>query len=87
MACGTTGFPHASIGRIEALIEALGLPVRVPVEYEDDAIVSAMAYDKKARSGQVHYALPLRIGRMPALPQLTRVVDETVLREALNATR
>jgi len=87
MACATTGLAESSIGRIEALLDAFGLPVRIPPEYGADAIVAASAYDKKVRAGQVHYALPLRVGRMPALPQLTCVVDETVLREALHATR
>lgn len=87
MARTETGFSASSIDRVKTLIEAFGLPVRVPAEYEEDEIVAATAYDKKTRAGQVHYALPLRIGRMPALPQCTRVVDATVLCEALHETR
>jgi len=87
LAAVTTGFPDSSIARIEALLEAFGLPVRIPETLAADAIVAATSYDKKVRAGDVHYALPLRIGRMPALPQLTRVVDQSLLREALHATR
>jgi len=87
MARVTTGFPESSVGRIEALLDAFGLPIRIPGAYTDAAIVAATSHDKKVRAGNVHYALPLRIGRMPALPQLSRVVEEAVLREALHATR
>jgi 3-dehydroquinate synthase len=87
LAASTTGFPRSSVERIERLLDSLGLPIRIPSRYSTEAIVAATARDKKVRAGRVHYALPSRIGRIPAPPNTTREVDERLVDEALNETR
>ena len=54
---------EASVGRIIALIERAGLPVRAP-ELDVDAVTDTMAFDKKVRSGKVRFVLPDRIGHV-----------------------
>jgi len=78
-----TGFPASEVTRLESLLEAFGLPTRIPDGISIDEIVVATRRDKKARDGEVHYALPARLGRMLAGNQVTRAVEETLLRRTL----
>ncbi len=48
--------------RIESLIAAVGLPTRVPAEMDTQAIVSAMATDKKRVGKQLRFVLPRALG-------------------------
>lgn len=50
--------------RVAALLGRLGLPVRLPPRLERSALFGSMATDKKNRTGQVHFALPRRLGEM-----------------------
>lgn len=50
--------------RIERVLDAAGLPTRVPAGMTARAIIDATRSDKKARAGAVEYALPRRIGAM-----------------------
>ncbi len=77
------GFPEAHTVRLVALLEAFGLPTRLPAGVEIDALISTTYHDKKARGGRAFYALPRSIGRMPAGDAVTRTVDERTLRELL----
>jgi 3-dehydroquinate synthase len=70
-----TGFPHAHANRIEALLAALGLPVRAPASIDERRLLRAMSRDKKGRAGVVRCALPERLGRMPAGDDPTVPVD------------
>ncbi len=53
----------ASRRRILALIKKAGLPVR-GLKLDLDAVVSAMAFDKKVKSGKLRFILPDRIGHV-----------------------
>lgn len=48
--------------RIERLLQALELPVRIPGYVDPEAVLEAARSDKKARSGHVRYALIEEIG-------------------------
>jgi 3-dehydroquinate synthase len=50
-----------TVTRQERLLEALGLPVRLP-ELDHDAVVAAIRRDKKGREGRVPFVLVPRIG-------------------------
>jgi 3-dehydroquinate synthase len=50
--------------RVTALLKKLGLPTRPPKGLSPTAILSAARSDKKARKGELRYALPRRIGKM-----------------------
>jgi len=82
LALSETGFPAASVGRLERLLEACGLPVTWPDAVDLDEAVAAARRDKKARAGRVRYSLPRRIGRMAPGDDVTTVIDEAVLRAA-----
>ncbi|TVQ52793.1 MAG: 3-dehydroquinate synthase [Phycisphaerales bacterium] len=56
--------------RIAALIEACGLPVRLPREVAADDLLRLMQFDKKARDGVVRLVLPFRLGA-------ARIVEDT----------
>jgi len=77
------GFPEPHVRRVEALLDAFGLPVRLPSGVDLEAVVTAARSDKKARAGRVRYALPTSIGRMPTGEAMTVEIDERVLRTAL----
>jgi 3-dehydroquinate synthase len=49
--------------RVVAVIEQAGLPTR-GMKLDVGAVVDAMAYDKKATSGRLHFVLPDRIGHV-----------------------
>ena len=49
--------------RIDAVIEKAGLPAR-GMQLEVVAVVDAMAFDKKAKSGKLRFVLPGRIGHV-----------------------
>ena len=49
--------------RIVAVIEKAGLPAR-GMRLDVGAVVDAMAYDKKAKSGRLRFVLPDRIGHV-----------------------
>jgi 3-dehydroquinate synthase len=51
----------ATTGRQEALLRALALPVRAP-SVDADAVLAAIAHDKKARDGRVPFVLAPSIG-------------------------
>ena len=49
--------------RIRAVLESLGLPTSFPRHVDTRAVLEAARSDKKAREGQVRYALIARIGK------------------------
>jgi 3-dehydroquinate synthase len=50
--------------RVAGLLAKLGLPERLPVRLERSALLGAMGSDKKNRAGEIHFALPVRLGEM-----------------------
>lgn len=64
--------------RVEAVLSALGLPVRFPA-LSPDAVLSAISRDKKSEGGKVKMVLPLRIGEVVITPDW----DEGKLVEAI----
>ena len=49
---------------VSAALARLGLPVRTPAEISRDAVIEAMHLDKKRSRGQIHFALPEKIGKV-----------------------
>jgi len=83
LATKATGFPAADRQRLETLLAGLGLPTRVPAGVSLEAVVEATGTDKKARGGEVRYALPAGIGRMPASGDPCVTLGAPLLLEAL----
>jgi 3-dehydroquinate synthase len=81
-----TGFPVRAADRVERLLGALGLPVRLSQEPAVEALVEAARRDKKNRDGRIHCALPVRLGRMARGDSVTVAVAEDHLVEALVAS-
>lgn len=76
----------ADLGLGDAVADAVrraGLPDGPPRSVSDDALVAATRRDKKARAGQVRYALPSRLGAMHRAPDSSSwslvVKDQSVL--------
>jgi 3-dehydroquinate synthase len=86
LAVDATGFPERHRGRLERLLESLGLPTGRDSQFSVEAIVAATHRDKKVRRDRVRYALPRRIGRMLPGGQAAIVVDDADLEAALRAT-
>ena len=75
-------------GRLEKEIRgafaAAGLPVERPSDMDAGRILEVMRTDKKARAGEVHYALPRAIGEMAGSDSgWTVSVAEAIVREVL----
>ncbi|MEO5346072.1 MAG: 3-dehydroquinate synthase [Magnetococcus sp. YQC-9] len=69
--------------RIAALIERVGLPVRLP-SYPVEAYIEAMGHDKKVEAGRIRFVLPERIGRAVVWDPVIEPVDlEAALVEAM----
>jgi 3-dehydroquinate synthase len=83
LAAEATGFPREDVERLRRLIEGLGLSPRLPPGIDAGEVVVRTRGDKKAREGRTRYALPVRIGAMPAGDDVTVHVDEARLRRAL----
>lgn len=58
------GFPDADRQRAEALLGALGLPVRSPTALDVSDLLQRMAVDKKNRRQTLRFVLPQRIGTL-----------------------
>lgn len=85
LATEITGFPPEELHRLERLLVAAGLPVRVPRGIDPDRIVHAAGADKKNREGEVRCALPVRLGEMIAGPDPAVTVTIPALAAALTA--
>lgn len=64
--------------RVEALLSALGLPVKMPA-LDPAAVLSAIGLDKKSEGGKVKFVLPTKIGEVV----ITNQWEESKLVEAL----
>jgi 3-dehydroquinate synthase len=77
------GLPAEDALRIEALIRAVGLPVRIPAGINPEEIRSRLNMDKKKEGETTRYVLIKKMG----MPFLSRGVPEGVLRETLEAMK
>ncbi len=79
------GIADASLtSTVAQLIRACGLPTAVPESIAADAVLSATRSDKKARAGDVEYALPMRLGKMAGANQGFGIpVADSIVLEAL----
>jgi 3-dehydroquinate synthase len=73
--------------RVAMLLTRLGLPVRLALPLAPEAIVSAMASDKKNRAGTIRFALPSAVGAMVTGPGWTTAAGEEGIRKALDSIR
>jgi 3-dehydroquinate synthase len=71
--------------RVSSLLERFGLPIRLATRVEEDALLSAMARDKKNRMARIRFALPSAIGCMSAEGGWTYAPEEAAIRSALAA--
>ena len=83
LAVELTGFPEPHARRLETALADFGLPTRLPPELDAEDVIRAAKHDKKARSGRMLCALPLRLGRMPSGDDLGTEVDDRLLLSAL----
>ncbi|HKY99416.1 MAG TPA: 3-dehydroquinate synthase [Gemmatimonadaceae bacterium] len=69
---------------VRSALVAAGLPVEMPEDMDADRILEVMRSDKKARAGEIQYALPSRIGEMAGADSgWTVSVAESIVREVL----
>jgi 3-dehydroquinate synthase len=78
------GTPGLS-GRVAALLNRLGLPVRLPPSIPLDHLVDRMSRDKKNRKGQIHFALLAGAGKMRRAEGWTTPVPVPQIEAALTA--
>jgi 3-dehydroquinate synthase len=69
----------ADAGRLQALLEHLGLPTAVPPGLARDALLARMQLDKKNRAGALRLILWRGIGRA----EIAENIDATALRAVL----
>ncbi len=72
--------PRGVRRRVAALLERLGLPVRLAEALDPDRVMAAMASDKKNRAARVRFALPSRLGEMHAEAWTQEAPDDAVRR-------
>jgi 3-dehydroquinate synthase len=73
-------FPQNDLNRLVALIEAAGLPVRLP-GVDGEKVFAAMFSDKKVQGGKLRFILPTRIGHA----EIVEGVPEAAVREAIKS--
>lgn len=75
--------PPGLAPRITAVLTRLGLPVRLAPPLSPDAVMPAMASDKKNRARTIRFALPSAVGAMAAEGEWTVTAPEAAIRKAL----
>lgn len=81
-----TGVTESGSSKILGVaLRAAGLPVEIAASIDAEAVVAASRTDKKARAGDVHYAVPGRIGdyRPDETGQWTKALPGDVVKEVL----
>jgi 3-dehydroquinate synthase len=80
------GLAPAGVGaRVSALLTRLGLPVRLVPSLAPDALLPAMASDKKNRARTIRFALPSAVGAMATPEGWTVAAPESAIRKALDS--
>lgn len=54
--------------RLERLLDALGLPVCLPLDLDPEALAAAVFFDKKRTRGSITIAVPVALGRVDLRP-------------------
>jgi 3-dehydroquinate synthase len=80
------GTPGLS-GRVAALLNRLGLPVRLRPSISVDHLLDSMSRDKKNRKGQIHFALLAGAGQMQRAEGWTTPVPVPQIEAALTAIK
>jgi 3-dehydroquinate synthetase len=57
---------HGLSTQLRSILSDLGLPVKIPAHYSQEALIQAMQSDKKKKEGTIRFALPIRIGEVKA---------------------
>ena len=79
---------QAGLTAQERLLQAVGLPIKIPPEISNEAIIEVTSRDKKAKNGQARYVLPTGIGNMHEFNGVyAAYVDNEVVEQALQQTR
>ncbi|HXD23853.1 MAG TPA: 3-dehydroquinate synthase [Gemmatimonadaceae bacterium] len=79
---------QALTGTVGWLVRNAGLPTFVPKAMTADAIIAATRSDKKARAGEVEYALPSALGAMAGADRGFGVpIDDSLVTAALAESR
>jgi 3-dehydroquinate synthetase len=55
---------QSTVEAIESTLEALGLPIQIPVDMPREKIIQAMRVDKKKNAKSIRFALPVEIGKV-----------------------
>ena len=77
---------NGTASAVERVCRAAGLPTSLPSRMNADELLDFTRSDKKARAGQVEYALPKRIGEMAGADSGWAIaVEDSVVREVLVA--
>jgi 3-dehydroquinate synthase len=74
-------FPEAALNDQCKLLEAFGLPTRIPADIDINSILQRMTSDKKTRNAQVRWVLPTMIGSATVRNKVPQNVVEFVLKE------
>jgi 3-dehydroquinate synthase len=81
-------FKETCLESQEELLVKAGLPIRIPEEISDEAIIEATSRDKKAKEGKVNYCLPLEIGKMHHFNYAyVTFVENKIVKATLKETR
>lgn len=62
-----------------SMLTALSLPIRLPLEYNEDELMEAMMHDKKFKEGKMTFIVPDAIGSV----SIVNDVQESLVREVL----
>jgi 3-dehydroquinate synthase len=83
---GRLGYPEHIYTVTKRILQAFGLPVRLPEHLDTDAIMSAMMHDKKFMEGNMVFIVPTEIGKVEinknVSAALVRAVVEQLKQEA-----
>jgi 3-dehydroquinate synthase len=76
---------RAGLGRrVAALLQGLGLPLKLSRPLDRGTLMNTMARDKKNRQDQIHFVLPREVGRMDQSDGWTRAVPSDAIGSALS---
>ncbi|CAG0971183.1 partial shikimate kinase / 3-dehydroquinate synthase, partial [Anaerolineae bacterium] len=73
------------IERVENLVRAIGLPTRVPREFATNAILDAMATDKKRVGSRLRFILPRALGDVIIVDDIVQEDVASVIEETREA--
>ncbi len=83
LAVSEIGFPSPDRGRVERLLNRLGLPTRSPIPLEIPELLARLEVDKKVRNQRVRFAIPRRLGEMqwlvaPSVESVNRALRRVI---------